>query len=163
VIGTPLLHMRAGIAPGTSPASVDSYRDALRHAADTAGEAGIGVVIEPINARDMPGYFLSGFEQAADLIAGIDHPNVGLQFDIYHRQVMRGDVLKGLESLMPMIRHVQVAAVPLRHEPCSGELDDLRVFDALDSLGYGGWVGCEYRPAGDTVAGLGWLSRASPR
>lgn len=156
IIGTPLLHMMAGIAPSSDARAAATYRDALAFAADEAGEAGIGVVIEPINGRDMPGYFLDDFDRAAEIIAAMDRPNVGLQFDIYHRQVMRGDVLTALSEMMPIIRHVQIAAVPERHEPGTGELDDGRVLRALDALGYRGFVGCEYRPAGDTFAGLKW-------
>lgn len=158
VIGTPFLHMMAGIAPADEPAAVVAYRDALAYAADEAGKAGIGVVIEPINGRDMPGYFLNDFGRAVEIIHDLGRPNVGLQFDIYHRQIMHGDVLKSLEELMPLVRHVQVAAVPERHEPGTGELDDGRVLRALDALGYEEFVGCEYRPAGDTVAGLAWLA-----
>jgi hydroxypyruvate isomerase len=161
IIGTPLLHMMAGLASFDDPVAVAAYRDAARFAADAAGEAGIGVVVEPLNRRDMPGYFLSDFDRAIDLVSDIGHPNLRLQFDIYHRQVMRGDVLKGLEAAMPLIGHVQVAAVPARNEPTTGELDDLRIFRALDDLGYRGWVGCEYRPAAGTLAGLGWLRRAT--
>jgi hydroxypyruvate isomerase len=159
-IGTPLLHMMAGLAPMTSATAVAAYKDAARYAADAAGEAGIGVVVEPLNGRDMPGYFLSDFDRAVDQIAEIGHPNLRLQFDVYHRQVMRGDVLKALEATMPLVGHVQIASVPLRNEPGTGELDDFRIFRALDDLGYAGWVGCEYRPAAGTVEGLGWLDRA---
>jgi hydroxypyruvate isomerase len=84
---------------------------------------------------------------------------VKLQFDIYHRQIIHGDVLVGLERAMPVIGHVQTASVPRRNEPGTGELDDFRIFAALDGLGYKGYVGCEYRPAGETVAGLGWMKR----
>lgn len=115
-------------------------------------------MIEPINARDMPGYFLDSFERAAEIIDSLGHPNVRLQFDIYHRQVMRGDVLTALEAMMPLIGHVQIASVPRRNEPGTGELDDFRILAALDRLGYDGYVGCEYRPAGDTVVDLGWMS-----
>ncbi len=160
VIGSPLLHMMAGLANPDDGNAVSAYRDSLLFAADAAGRNGLTVVIEPINGRDMPGYFLNDFTKAADLIKDLAHPHVKLQFDIYHRQIMQGDVLKGLEELMPITAHVQVASVPLRNEPGTGELNDFKIFSALDDFGYQGYVGCEYRPAGHTVAGLGWLSRA---
>ncbi|WP_181699521.1 2-oxo-tetronate isomerase [Chthonobacter albigriseus] len=160
-IGTPLLHMMAGIAPWANTDARASYVDNARYAADKAAEAGIGLVLEPINARDMPGYFLCDFDGAVRLLDEIDHPNIRLQFDIYHRQIMRGDVIRGLEQLMPRIGHVQIAAVPHRNEPGTGELDDARILATLDTLGYAGFVGCEYRPAAGTVEGLSWLRRLS--
>ncbi|MDQ0322614.1 hydroxypyruvate isomerase [Pararhizobium capsulatum DSM 1112] len=159
IIGTPLLHMMAGIAPHDDPATIASYRDSVSFAADAAGVAGIGLVLEPINSRDMPGYFLNDFNRAADLMADLSHPNIKLQFDIYHRQIIHGDVLVALEQMMPIIGHVQIASVPKRHEPGTGELDDYRIFAALDALGYQGYVGCEYRPAGGTLEGLDWLDK----
>lgn len=155
--GTQRLHMMSGRANFSDPAAVAAYRDSLAYLCDAAGAAGIDVVIEPINPRDMPRYFLNDFRFAADLIADLGLPNLKLQFDIYHRQILHGDVLTGLRDLMPVIGHVQIAAVPDRHEPGTGELDDFRILRALDALGYTGFVGCEYRPAGETVAGLGWL------
>jgi hydroxypyruvate isomerase len=107
----------------------------------------------------MPGYFLNDFERAVDLITDLGHANLKLQFDIYHRQIMHGDVLTALETMMPLIGHVQIASVPKRHEPGTGELDDFRIFEHLDALGYRGYVGCEYRPRGETVAGLTWMKR----
>ncbi|AKI03130.1 hydroxypyruvate isomerase [Hoeflea sp. IMCC20628] len=159
VIGTRRLHMMAGLADAGDPLQRAAYIDSMAFAADAAAEHGICILIEPINRRDMPGYFLNDFGLAADLLTELDHPNAWLQFDIYHRQIMHGDVLKGLEQLMPMIGHVQIASVSDRHEPGSGELDDFRVFEALDDLGYQGFVGCEYRPEAETLDGLGWIRR----
>lgn len=159
VLGTRRLHMMAGVADAADPVHRTAYRDALAFAADAAGEKGIVLLIEPINTRDMPGYFLHSFEQAATLITDLGHPNVKLQFDIYHRQILHGDVLRALEQMMPLIGHVQIASVPGRNEPGTGELDDFRVLGALDELGYRGFVGCEYRPGTDTLEGLGWLDR----
>jgi hydroxypyruvate isomerase len=116
-------------------------------------------VIEPINGRDMPGYFLNNFDFAAALITELALPNLKLQYDIYHRQILHGDVMKSLEQLMPMIGHIQIAAVPLRHEPTTGELDDVKVLHHLDHLNYSGFVGLEYRPRGKTIDGLTWLSK----
>ncbi len=159
VIGTPLLHLMGGCAAFSDRTARATYVENLRFAADAAEDADIGLVVEPLNARDMPGYFLSDFDGAVALLAEVDHPNVRLQFDVYHRQIMRGDVIRGLETLGPIIGHVQIAAVPTRHEPGTGELDDARIFATLDRIGYAGWVGCEYRPAGDTRAGLVWRER----
>jgi 2-dehydrotetronate isomerase len=160
ILRVPNLHMMAGIASPDDPAAVASYRDCLRYAADMAGEAGIGLLIEPINGRDMPGYFLNHFDRAAGFIDELAHPAIRLQFDIYHRQIMHGGVIASLEALMPLIGHIQIASVPKRNEPGSGDLDDFAIFDALDTLGYAGWVGCEYRPAGATRDGLGWMEHA---
>ncbi|PTM97159.1 2-oxo-tetronate isomerase [Mycoplana dimorpha] len=156
VIGTPLLHMMAGIADASDASAVRSYRDALRFAADRTGEAGVGLVIEPINRRDMPGYFLNDFDRALAFLAEIDQPHVRLQFDIYHRQILHGDVIMALRSMMAHIGHIQIAAVPGRNEPGTGELDDAQICAEIDALGYTGFVGCEYRPQGGTVDGLGW-------
>jgi 2-dehydrotetronate isomerase len=152
------LHVMSGIADRTNPNARRSYREALAYLCDAAGAEGRLVMIEPINPRDMPGYFLDDFTFATDLIAELAFPNLKLQFDIYHRQILHGDVLTGLRTLMPVIGHMQIAAVPLRHEPGTGELDDIRILRAVDTLGYAGFVGCEYRPQADTRAGLGWLS-----
>lgn len=155
--GVRRLHVMSGLADRSDSKSRDTYRASLALACDRAGEAGLDVLIEPINPHDMPDYFLNDFNFAADLIADLGHPNLKLQFDIYHRQIIHGDVIRGLRELMPITGHVQIASVPSRHEPGTGELDDFRVLRELDALGYGGYVGCEYRPAGETVAGLGWL------
>jgi hydroxypyruvate isomerase len=160
VLDAPSLHMMAGLAPVGDGAAAAAYLDAVRFAADAVGATGRALLIEPINGRDMPGYFLNDFNRAVEIVEKLDHPHLKLQFDIYHRQILHGDVLKGLAAMMPIIGHIQVASVPERHEPGTGELDDFRIFAALDTLGYGGWVGCEYRPAGKTVAGLEWLARA---
>jgi hydroxypyruvate isomerase len=157
VIGTPLLHMMAGIAPSDDGAAASCYRDNLKKAADATAETGIGLVIEPINKRDMPGYFLNDFNRAFDLIADLDRPNLSLQFDVYHRQILHGDVITALRQMAPRIGHIQIAAVPTRHEPMTGELDDRRIFQEIDAIGYQGYIGCEYRPAGNTEDGLGWM------
>ncbi|TDM90477.1 hydroxypyruvate isomerase, partial [Lactobacillus crispatus] len=119
---------------------------------------GLDLVLEPINGRNMPGYFLNDFGRAADLIRELALPNLKLQFDLYHCQILHGDVTMRLRALMPIIGHVPTASVPERHEPGTGEMNDFFLFDELDRLGYRGFVGCEYIPAADTVAGLGWLA-----
>jgi hydroxypyruvate isomerase len=150
-------HVMSGLADARDRIAQRTFRESLDYLCDQAGQAGLEVMIEPINSRDMPGYFLNDFNMAADLISDIGHQNLKLQFDIYHRQVMHGDVLTALRSMMPMIGHIQIASVPGRTEPGTGELDDLRILRELDRMGYDGFVGCEYRPAGETVAGLGWM------
>jgi hydroxypyruvate isomerase len=151
--------MMAGNADSTDATAQTRYRDALAEAADAAAAKGIDILIEPINRRDMPAYFLNDFARAAEIVTALRRPNVRLQFDIYHRQILHGDVAKGLEALLPLIGHIQTASVPLRHEPGTGELDDFYLFARLDQLGYAGHIGCEYRPAAGTVAGLGWFAR----
>lgn len=157
IIGSPMLHMMAGLADSTDAAAQASYREALMIAADKTGEAGIGLVIEPINKRDMPGYFLNDFHHAQGFLDALDQAHVKLQFDVYHRQILHGDIITGLRSMMPNIGHIQIASVPKRHEPGTGELNDAMIFAEIDALGYGGFIGCEYRPAGGTEDGLGWM------
>ena len=163
VLGTPLVHMMAGLGESSDPEVAALYRDAVSFAADAAAKQGIAVTIEPINPRDMPGYFLNDFYQAIRLIEELAHPALRLHFDIYHRQIIHGDVLTGLRAALPLIGHIQIASVPDRHEPVTGELDDVFLFSALDAMGYDGAVGCEYRPANGTVAGLSWLERVRQR
>jgi hydroxypyruvate isomerase len=153
--GTPRLHLMAGIAAGD--AAMACYREAIKFACEAAERDGIDILIEPINGRDIPGYLMNDFTLAERLIDELNLPNLRLQFDIYHRQTLHGDVTRGLETLLPITGHIQVASVPLRHEPTTGELDDRRVFDTLTRLGYGGFIGCEYRPAAGTLAGLSWM------
>lgn len=155
--GVARLHLMAGLAGAQDPAAVEAYRRAIAWTAERLGRAGLDLVIEPINRRDVPGYFLNDFSTAAALIRDLGMPNLKLQFDLYHCQILHGDVTMRLRDLMPMIGHVQTASVPARTEPGSGEMDDAFLFSELDRLGYDGFVGCEYVPAGDTVAGLGWL------
>ncbi len=161
--GVGRMHMMAGLGDPADAAARGRYLDCLKAAADAAGPRGMHIVIEPINPRDMPGYFLNSFDLARELIAASGRDNVLLQFDIYHRQIMAGDVTRAIEAMFPLIGHVQIASVPERHEPGSGELDDHRLFGLLDRLGYRGFVGCEYRPAAGTVDGLGWFERYRPR
>ena len=155
--GVKRLHVMSGHADRNDPAAREAYANAIRHACEAAAPLGVDILIEPINGRDMPGYFLNDFGFAAALIGELGLPNLKLQYDIYHRQILHGDVMKSLEALMPIIGHVQTASVPRRNEPGTGELDDARIFRHLDALGYQGYVGCEYRPAGKTLDGLTWM------
>jgi hydroxypyruvate isomerase len=164
--GAPRVHVMAGAPPpeADGDAVTAAYLRNLRYACDRFAPQGIQVTIEPINLRDMPGYFLTRPEQAAALIEGVGAPNLALQFDLYHAQIMVGDLARRLDLHFALIGHVQVAGVPGRHEPDVGEVNFPYLFRVLDRLGYAGWVGCEYRPArgtepGGTSAGLGWLRR----
>ena len=158
-IGSPLLHMMAGIAPCDDASAIATFRENLTYAADRTGECGIGLTIEPINGRDMPGYFLQNFDRAAEFIHSLDMVHVKLQFDVYHRQILHGDVIMGLREFASLIGHIQIASVPDRNEPFTGELDDGRILLEIDAIGYEGYVGCEYRPAKNTSEGLAWLTR----
>lgn len=155
--GVKRLHLMSGHGERSNPEMLRTFTDALRHACGAAQPFGIDILVEPINGRDMPGYFMNDFGFAAGLIAELGLPNLKLQYDIYHRQILHGDVMKSLEALLPVIGHVQTASVPKRNEPMTGELDDWRIFRHLDALGYDGFVGCEYRPAAGTLEGLGWM------
>ncbi len=156
--GVKQLHMMAGLAEKADPAALAAYERAIRHGAARLCEKGITLLLEPINPRDMPGYFLNDFNWCADFIRRLGLSGLALQYDIYHRQIIHGDVIRGLESLFGLVRHVQIAAVPARHEPDTGELNDTRLFETLDALGYDGYIGCEYRPRAATLAGLGWFA-----
>ncbi len=153
-----LVHVMAGIPPaGTPPVTAAAvYAANLAWAAEQALSAGRMLVIEPINHRDMPGFHLNTVEQGAAVIEAIGRDRLGLQFDIYHCQITEGDVARRLEALIAITEHIQIADVPERHEPGTGELNFPYLLGRIDALGYRGWVGCEYRPAADTIAGLGW-------
>ena len=155
--GAKRLHLMAGIADRRDPAAVAAFRKSVAWAAEFFAVHGIDVVIEPINPRDVPGYFLNDFGFARDIITDLRIPNLKLQFDIYHCQILHGDVTMRLREMMPIIGHIQIASVPSRHEPSEEELNYPFLFDTLDRLGYAGFVGCEYRPRGNTVDGLGWF------
>jgi hydroxypyruvate isomerase len=155
--GAGKMHLLAGNAKRDAPRALHAYRRALDWTAERAAAQDLEILIEPINAGDQPGYFLSDFAAAEELIKALALPNLKLQFDIYHRQRMHGDVMEALQRLLPVIGHIQVAGVPGRHEPNSGELNDTRIFRELDRLGYASFVGCEYTPARDTLSGLHWM------
>ena len=124
--------------------------------ADLAAEKNITLLIEPINARDRPGYYLNRVEHAADIIAKAERRNIRIQFDFYHVQIVGGDLMRRFETHLPVVGHVQVGAVPSRHEPDEGEVNYPAIFPMLDQLGYRGYVGAEYRPRGRTEDGLAW-------
>lgn len=167
--GTPRIHAMAGIPPaGMERARVlDCFAENLRRAARRLADDGCTLLIEPINERDVPGYALSRLEDALAVIAEVGEPNLRVQADLYHLQIMGGDLSHRLVEAMPLIGHVQLAGVPDRNEPDRGELRHELILDLLDRSGYDGWVGCEYAPRAGTVAGLGWarpwLSRGRRR
>ena len=159
-IGGSAVHCLAGKVPlEQRPAAERVFIDNLKWAADLAAAKNIGLLIEPINARDRPNYFLNRVEHAADVIAKAGKPNIRMQFDFYHVQIVGGDLLYRLEKHLPAIGHLQCAAVPSRHEPDEGEVNYPAVFEAVDALGYQGWIGAEYRPRGRTEDGLAWGKR----
>ncbi len=156
-IGASAVHCMAGLVPPEQrPAADKVFVANLARAAALAAPRNVTLLIEPINSRDRPDYFLTRAEQAADVIARVGQPNVKLQFDFYHLQIMGGDLIRRFERYLPVIGHVQIAAVPSRAEPDEGEIDYPAVLAAIDRLGYRGWVGAEYRPRGRTEDGLAW-------
>ncbi len=157
----PTLHVMAGIPPeGMDRAEALSlYVERLRLAAHRAADHDRTLVIEPLNDRDVPGYLLRTSTEAMQVIEAVGHPNLALQFDLYHTQIMEGDLTMRMRRLRRVIAHVQIAGVPDRHEPDSGECDPHHLLRELDALKYPGWVGCEYRPKAATLDGLGWARR----
>lgn len=155
----PRLHVMAGIAPVTLDERVhlSALEGNLRRIAPHAARQGVTLMVEPINTRDTPGYVLNKTEQALRILDNVQAENVALQLDLYHRQIMQGDLLATIERLIGKIGHIQIAGVPARNEPDTGEVNYAEVFQRLDQLGYDGWVGCEYLPREDTWSGLGWL------
>jgi hydroxypyruvate isomerase len=157
-IGGRQIHCLAGkVPPEARPAAQATFVRNLAGAADLALPHNVNLLIEPINSRDRPDYFLSRAEQAADIVGRLARANVRIQFDFYHAQIMGGDLIRRLEKFLPAIGHVQIAAVPSRHEPNEGEVSYPAIFAALDRLGYAGFVSCEYNPRGRTEDGLGWM------
>jgi 2-dehydrotetronate isomerase len=134
-----------------------AYVANLKRAAKMAAGYGIDVIIEPINTRDIPGYFLNTTGEARSIIHEVAEPNLGLQFDLYHRQIMEGDVAMAIREFGPLARHYQIASPPDRGEPDDGEMNYAYLFKLIDETGFKGWVGCEYRPRKDTVEGLKWV------
>ena len=161
-LGCGRLHCLAGLRPaGHDEAELEAtYIANLRLAAERCATIGATVTIEPINSRiDMPGYWLDDVARGFRLLDAVDRGNVKLQYDIYHAQIIAGDLARTLEADIGRIGHIQIADNPGRHEPGTGEINYPFLFDLLDRLGYDGWVGCEYRPLTTTEAGLGWLPR----
>jgi hydroxypyruvate isomerase len=165
-LGCGQLNCLAGIAPGGvhEDAIRATFVRNLRFAAGRLADAGLRLLVEPINTRDIPGFFLSHTAQALAILDEVAAPNLHLQYDAYHMQIMEGDLATTIERTLARIGHVQIADVPGRHEPGTGEINYPFLLGHLDRLGYRGWVGCEYKPRGATVAGLDWMApwRATP-
>lgn len=159
--GARFVHAMAGKAAGAEAGEI--FVAALRQGAREAARHGIALLIEPINSRDVPGYYLSDLEAAAGIVEKVGAENLGLMFDCYHMQIMGGDLITRFRAHRRMILHVQIAAVPDRGEPDSGEVDYRWLLNRMMDEGYDGWFGAEYRPRTDTDAGLGWMDRLVQR
>lgn len=158
-LGCRKLHLLAGIVPpgADSDRMHDVFVASIRHAADLVAGDGIDILLEPINRRvDIPGYLHGSTDETMAIIDRVDRPNVRLQYDVYHMQIMEGDLIRHIEALIDRIGHVQIADNPGRAEPGTGEINFDTILRRLDTLGYAGHVGCEYKPVAETVAGLGW-------
>lgn len=159
-LGCATIHCMAGLRPaGVAQEQLDAtYLGNIAEAAKRAAGCGVTVVIEPINTRDIPGFYLNYQKQARTLIERIGAANLKLQLDLYHCQIMEGDLAMHIRDFADITGHVQIAGVPERHEPDVGEINYPYLFEVLDRTGYTGWVGCEYRPRGRTEDGLGWFA-----
>jgi hydroxypyruvate isomerase len=163
-LGTPTLHAMCGLLPEGADRAAHraAYVANLRHAAAALAAEGRTLVIEPINGRDMPGYFLQRQDDAHAIREEVGAPNLLVQMDLYHAQIVEGDLSVKLRRWAKHVGHVQIASVPDRHEPDHGEIHWPHLFALLDEVGYTGWIGCEYRPAAGTVEGLRWFDRYRP-
>ncbi len=166
-VGCPRIHVMAGNVPaddadGRARARATYVRN-LRFACSEAAGQEATVLIEPLNLRDNPGYLLSTQEEAHAIRDEVGAPNLKVQMDLYHAQIVGGDLSERLRRFLPHVGHIQIAGVPGRHEPDVGEINYAWIFKQLDELKYGGWIGCEYRPLTNTVAGLTWLYRLLDR
>jgi hydroxypyruvate isomerase len=147
------------LPPGVDPSTArETLVRNLKYAAPLLKAAGIKLLIEPINTRDVPGFFLSGTRQAIEIIEAVESDNLWLQYDLYHMQIMEPPVAATIERELPRIAHMQLADVPGRHEPGTGEMDYPSLLSLIDRLGYTGWIGCEYVPTAKTVDGLAWAA-----
>ena len=158
---TPTLHAMCGIVAPGGDRNVHRavYIDNLRFAARELAKASRTLLIEPINPRDIPGYFLNTQADAHAIVSEVDEPNLKVQMDFYHAQIVEGDLAIKFKKYFGNIGHVQIAGVPDRHEPDMGEVNYSYLLRMLDETGYAGWVGCEYRPRRSTEEGLGWMRR----
>jgi len=159
--GCPRLNCLAGVAPQDT-AHFAQLVDNVRYAARRLGEVGMQLLLEPINTRTVPGFFLAGSRQAIDVLNAAGEGNAFLQYDIFHMQITEGDLARTIERWLPRIGHLQLADVPERHEPGTGEINFDYLLAHVDALGYAGWGGCEYNPRGDTLEGLKWARAYLP-
>jgi hydroxypyruvate isomerase len=157
----PRVHVMAGLVPEGADRGVlrRTYAKNLAWAAEQAARQGVQILIEPINTRDIPGFFLNRQDEAHAIVTEIGAPNLKVQMDLYHCQIVEGDVSMKLRQYLPggRVGHLQIAGVPQRHEPDLGEVNYPYLFDVIDEMGFDGWIGCEYRPRAGTSEGLGWL------
>ncbi len=160
-LGAPQLNCLAGKAPaGVADASLrETFVGNLRYAAGELKKAGLKLLMEPINTYDIPGFYLNRTAQALSIIDEVGSDNLYVQYDIYHAQRMEGELIATMQKNLARIAHIQLADNPGRNEPGTGEIHYGNVFKALDRMGYAGWIGCEYKPATTTEAGLGWLQQ----
>lgn len=160
-LGTRRLHCMAGIVPEGAERAIyaSTLIQNLRYAADKAARWDVTLLLEALNTRDVPGYFYGAQAEAHAICRAVAAPNVKMQMDCYHMQIMEGDLEIKFRRYLPDCGHVQIAGVPERHEPDRGEVNYDYIFGLLDELGYAGWIGCEYRPAGKTLEGLRWLAQ----
>jgi hydroxypyruvate isomerase len=158
-LGCKQVNCLAGIRPSQVDPGLarETYIRNLQFAAPLLHDAGIKLLIEPVNTRDIPGFFLNNSKQAFDIIKAVGSDNLFLQYDIYHAQVMEGDLARTIEANLALIPHMQLADNPGRNEPGTGEINYPFLFQHIDRIGYGGWIGCEYKPKTTTDAGLGWV------
>lgn len=158
-LGTPKVHCMAGLFPAGADRAKHRavYVENVRYAAQEMAKHGRMLVIEPINPRDIPGYFINTQAEGHAICKEIGLPNLKVQMDFYHCQIVEGDLTMTFKNNFVGIGHVQIASVPTRNEPDQGEINYRHIFKLLDEMGYDGWVGCEYRPRGRTEEGLGWL------
>ena len=160
-LGAPQLNCLAGKAPaGVADASLrETFVGNLRYAAGELKKAGLKLLMEPINTYDIPGFYLNRTAQALAILDEVGSDNLYVQYDIYHAQRMEGELIATMQKNLARIAHIQLADNPGRNEPGTGEIHYGNVFKALDRMGYTGWIGCEYKPATTTEAGLGWLQQ----
>ncbi|MCX7177289.1 MAG: hydroxypyruvate isomerase [Proteobacteria bacterium] len=158
-LNCPRLNCLAGLRPDDVSAARarETLIENLRFAAFALKREGVELLLEPINLRDMPGFLVNTTRQALDIIDAVGSDNLRLQYDIYHAQVMEGDLANTLQQYWQRIGHIQLADNPGRHEPGSGEINYEFLLPHLDNIGYAGWIGCEYQPLASTSAGLGWI------
>jgi hydroxypyruvate isomerase len=162
VLSCPCVHVLSGVIPGDDSASVrqrmrQTLLENMRWASESAREIPVTWLLEPINPRDMPGYFLNTQAQAHAVCDELALPNVKVQMDFYHCQIVEGDLARKWQRYHPGVGHIQIAGVPDRHEPDSGEVNYPYLFELIDGADYAGWIGCEYRPRTTTREGLSWL------
>lgn len=159
-LGTPRLHGMAGIAPKDADRALlkNTMIENLKFAADKLAKHNIMLLVESINSRDIPGFFINTQAESYEICSAVAAPNIKMQMDLYHMQVMEGDLAKKLRHYAPHCGHIQIAGAPERNEPDTGEVRYEYLYRVLDEIGYDGWLGCEYRPKGKTVDGLGWFN-----